>query len=52
VSVVGALELGLSALYAFLIWWFLVRPRWPYDWKGTRRAIDLNRRRNKWGDDD
>jgi hypothetical protein len=42
----------LALVYAFPVWYFLVRPRWPWDWKGTRKDITLRTRRHDWDDDD
>lgn len=47
---IQVLELGAVALWSVLLWWFFVLPVWPYDWKGRRKDISLDRKRRGWDD--
>lgn len=41
-----------TVIWSLFIWWLFVLPKWPWDWKGTRKDITLQTRRHDWDDDE
>jgi hypothetical protein len=47
-DVTNVSDIVFSVCIGFFVWYFAVRPFYPWNWKGDRKVIKLKKGRKDW----